>query len=485
MNSHYRILIIGAGFGGLGMAIQLKQRGENDFLILEKGADVGGCWRDNTYPGAACDVPSHLYSYSFERHYPWSRRFAPQAEILDYQQYCARKYDLYAHLQCNTEVVSATYQDDSGHWLLTLQGGEQVTCQSLITATGQLNRPLIPALPGLDKFSGPCFHSARWDHDADLSGKRIATIGTGASAIQFVPHLAEQASQLTLFQRSAAHVLPKPDRPYRAFEHAVMKRLPASQTLDRARIYAANETRALAFSSFHQVMKVFDLRFRHYLKQQISDPELRAKLIPDYPMGCKRILMSNDYFPALARDNVNVVSHGIQAVTETGVVDSTGKHHDVDAIVFGTGFRATEFLSPMRITGRNGKTLNDTWQEGAQAYLGITVSGFPNLYMMYGPNTNLGHNSIIYMLECQMHYIAQCLDKMHHDGLRSLEVLADAESDFNTRIQKQIRHTVWDKGCDSWYKTSSGKNTNNWPGFTFHYRRQTRQINWSHYALAH
>ncbi|WP_290524220.1 NAD(P)/FAD-dependent oxidoreductase [Alcanivorax sp.] len=483
MNTTHQVIIIGAGFGGLGMAIRLKEQGQDNLLIIEKADDVGGCWRDNTYPGAACDVPSHLYSFSFERHYPWSRRFAPQQEILAYQQHCARKYDLYRHIRFNTEVAEARYRDEDNVWEITLSNGDTLTCQALITATGQLNQPAYPPLEGIKAFAGPQFHSARWDHDVDLTGKTVAVVGTGASAIQFVPQVARRAAKVMLFQRSAAHVIPKPDRAYTAVEHWLLKRLPITQTLDRLRIYATNEARVLGFTSLQQAMKLYQWLFKRHLNKQIADPALRDKLTPDYPMGCKRILMSNDYYPALAQDNVEVINHGIQSVDASGLTDSDGTHHKADVIIYGTGFQATDFLTPMKITGREGQDLNQAWKDGAEAYLGIAVHGFPNLFMLYGPNTNLGHNSIIYMLESQIHYIRQCLAAMEDDGLKAVDVRAHIQSHFNEGIQRKIHDTVWDKGCHSWYKTASGKNTNNWPGFTFDYRRLTRQVNWSDYEL--
>lgn len=481
MQATHNVVIIGAGFGGLGMAIRLKAQGQDDLLLIEKGHDVGGCWRDNTYPGAACDVPSHLYSFSFERHYPWSRRFAPQKEIFAYQQYCARKYDLYRHIRFNTEVAEARFLDDAGLWEITLTNGEVITCRALITATGQLNQPAYPPLAGIEDFQGPHFHSARWNHDEDLTGKTVAVVGTGASAIQFVPEVAKVAGKVKLFQRSAAHVIAKPDRAYKKAEHWVLKKLPLTQTLDRMRIYAANESRVLGFTSFQKAMAVYEWLFARHLKKQISDPALREKLTPDYPMGCKRILMSNDYYPALAQANTEVINYGIDAVDKQGLTDSSGTHHDVDVIIYGTGFKATDFLTPMTITGRDSVDLNTAWQDGAEAYLGITVRGFPNLFMLYGPNTNLGHNSIIYMLESQIHYVQQCLAEMDEQNLHSLEVRESVQARFNDNVQRKISDTVWDKGCHSWYKTESGKNTNNWPGFTFDYRRQTQHLELSDY----
>ena len=483
MAAIHSVVIIGAGFGGLGMAIRLKAQGQDDIVIIEKGSDVGGCWRDNTYPGAACDVPSHLYSYSFERHYPWSRRFAPQSEIFAYQQHCARKYDVYRHMRFNTEVEKASFDEAQGVWVITLSNDETIFARVLITATGQLNQPAYPKMPGIDVFQGAHFHSARWDHSVDLKGKTVAVIGTGASAIQFVPEVTKVAGKVMLFQRSAAHVLAKPDRAYSEHEHRILKKFPITQTLDRLKIYIANEARVLGFTSLQKAMALFEWQFKRQLKKFIKDPELREKLTPDYPIGCKRILISNDYYPALAQDHVEVINQGINEVTAAGVVDSEGKHHDVDVIIYGTGFQATDFLTPMTITGRDGIALNDAWKGGAEAYLGISVNGFPNLFMLYGPNTNLGHNSIIYMLESQIHYVQQCIAAIDSQKLRSLEVRSLVQTNFNDRVQSKISDTVWNKGCHSWYKTESGKNTNNWPGFTFNYRRQTDKLDLNDYDI--
>jgi cation diffusion facilitator CzcD-associated flavoprotein CzcO len=483
MAAIHSVVIIGAGFGGLGMAIRLKAQGQDDIVIIEKGSDVGGCWRDNTYPGAACDVPSHLYSFSFERHYPWSRRFAPQREIFAYQQHCARKYDVYRHMRFNTEVAKASFDEAQGVWAITLTNDETIFARILITATGQLNQPAYPKMPGIDAFKGAHFHSARWDHSVDLKGKTVAVIGTGASAIQFVPEVAQVAGKVMLFQRSAAHVLAKPDRAYSEREHRILKKFPITQTLDRLKIYIANEARVLGFTSLQKAMTLFEWQFKQQLKKFIKDPELREKLTPDYPIGCKRILMSNDYYPALAQNHVEVINQGISEVTATGVVDSEGKHHDVDVIIYGTGFQATDFLTPMTITGRDGIALNDAWRDGAEAYLGISVNGFPNLFMLYGPNTNLGHNSIIYMLESQIHYVQQCIAAIDSQKLRSLEVRSFVQVNFNDRVQSKISDTVWNKGCHSWYKTESGKNTNNWPGFTFNYRCQTDKVDLNDYDI--
>ncbi|MBD9628602.1 flavin-containing monooxygenase [Pseudomonas sp. PDM19] len=476
-----RVLIIGAGFAGLGLAIRLQQAGIQDFLILEKAADVGGCWRENVYPGAACDVPSHLYSFSFEPKADWSRKFAPQAEILDYARHCADKYRLRERIRFNCEVREASFDEAAGEWRVTCADGEELRAQSLVCALGQLSRPLIPKLPGIERFQGKAFHSAQWDHGAPLEGKRVAVVGTGASAIQFVPQIAPKVAELLLFQRSAAYVIPKPDRPYADWERRIKSRLPWLQRLDRGLKYIQHEARALAFTVFPPMMKIMRISFHLHMRKSISDPQLRARLEPDYPMGCKRILISNDYYPALARSNVKLVDTGIREVTEDAIVTRDGVRHPVDTIIYGTGFAATEFLAPMQITGLAGRELNQAWSDGAEAYKGISVSGFPNFFILYGPNTNLGHNSIIYMLESQFPYVLGCLQRIQREGLKYLDLKPQAQQGFNRQLQHDLRHTIWERGCSSWYKTASGRNTVNWPGFTFRYRQQTRQPEFADY----
>ena len=469
-----QVLIIGTGFGGLGMAIQLLKSGISDFLLLEKADAIGGTWRDNSYPGAACDVPSHLYSYSFEPKTDWSRKFAPQAEIHAYMQHCVDKYALAKHVRLRSEVSSAAFDEAAGVWQVTLTTGEQLTAPVLISACGQLNQPAYPALSGIAEFQGQAFHSARWRHDIDLTGKRVAVIGTGASAIQFVPQIQPKVAQLHLFQRSPAYVLPKPDRAYRAWELALMQRMPWLQRIDRGLQYLYHEVRGLAFISMPWLMKLFRFSFDRHLNQHIQDPQLRTQLQPDYPMGCKRILISNDYYPALAQANVSVISSAIHRVSADAIITAGGREHPCDVLIYGTGFAATDFLAPMQIRGLAGQELNQAWRDGAEAYKGISVNGFPNLFILYGPNTNLGHNSIIYMLESQFRYVLGCLDLLRAQNARYMDVKAPVQQDFNRRIQARSHNTIWEQGCTSWYKTASGKNTNNWPGYTFTYRLQTR-----------
>ncbi|MEU6750316.1 NAD(P)/FAD-dependent oxidoreductase [Spirillospora sp. NPDC046719] len=476
----HSVVIIGSGFGGIGMAIRLREAGVHDVVILERADGLGGTWRDNTYPGAACDVPSHLYSFSFERKTDWTRRFPPQPEILDYLWHCARKYGLVGRIRFGTEVTEARFDEDAALWRVSTTTGE-LDARVLVSACGQLNRPALPPIEGRESFAGASFHSSRWDHGTDLRGKRVAVVGTGASAIQIVPEIATEAAELRLFQRSAPYVIEKPDRPYRAWEKAVLRTVPGAYALSRARIYAMFESRALGFVKYPKLMGLMEKGFRKHLEEQVPDPALRDRLVPGYRMGCKRILLSDTYYPALNRPNVRLVTEPIERVTPSGVA-TAGEHHDVDVIVYATGFRSTDFLSPMKIVGRDGRELNEAWRDGAQAHLGITVSGFPNLFLLYGPYTNLGHNSIIYMLESQFRYVLGCVEALRRHGLDWIDVKPDVQDAFTREMRERMRTTVWEAGCRSWYMTEDGRVVNNWPGFTFAYRNATRRPDPRHFT---
>ncbi|MFL6675184.1 MAG: flavin-containing monooxygenase [Massilia sp.] len=467
-------IIIGSGFGGIGMAIALRKAGVTDFLVLEKAADVGGVWRDNTYPGAACDVPSHLYSFSFEPNPDWARAFASQPDIHQYLRHCVRKYDLQQHVRFNAAVAQATYDERRACWRVTLADGATLYARLLVSATGQLSRPVIPQLDGIEHFSGASFHSAQWDHACPLEGKRVAVVGTGASATQFVPPLAAAASQLLVFQRSPSFMIPRPDRAYTSWEKALFRRIPWLMRLHRGWIYLAYESRALAFTRFHGLLKLAAGRpFRRMLEQQVADPLLRGRLTPSYPIGCKRILLSSDYLAAMARPNVSLLTEAIRRIAPGGIETVDGKLHEVDAIIYGTGFKASEFLSPMRIIGRKGQDLNDAWRGGTTAYLGMTVPGFPNFFMLYGPNTNLGHNSIVYMLESQVAHVMRCWRAMQAGGATEIEVDAGRFERFGQAIQRRLAQSIW-TGCKSWYIDDNGRNSINWPGFSLSYRWLTR-----------
>ncbi|MBD2859445.1 NAD(P)/FAD-dependent oxidoreductase [Spongiibacter sp. KMU-158] len=477
------IVIIGTGFGGLGMAIQLKKAGIHSFTLLEKADSLGGTWRDNTYPGAACDVQSHLYSFSFEPKSDWSRKFGLQPEIRAYMESCAAKYGLHEHIQFNQEVLTATFDKHTAQWQLTTRNGENFNADVLISAVGQLNQPAMPNIPGMEKFQGDSFHSARWNHDIDLDGKSVAVVGTGASAIQFVPQIVPKVAKLKLFQRSGAWVAPKPDRPFTGFEQWLFETFPIFDRLYRTSIYWKNEIRAIGFTRFGFLLEAWGWQCKRMMRKQIQDPEKCEKLIPDYKIGCKRLLLANDWFPAINQSHVEVITDGIQEITEDGLTTKDGQHHPVDAIIYGTGFKATDFLTPMKITGLNGLDLNEVWKDGAEAYKGISVSGFPNLFLLYGPNTNLAHSSIIFMLESQIRYVMQCVRMLLAPGLAWMNVKASKQQEFSQQMQQQLQHSVWVAGCDSWYISDSGKVTNNWPGFTFSYRLMTGKLDLQDYEL--
>lgn len=478
------VLIIGTGFGGIGMAIRLQQAGIQDVVLLERGDEVGGCWRDNTYPGAACDVPSHLYSFSFEPRSDWSRRYAPQAEILGYLRSCADKHGLRPRIHTGQEVRELRWDDAAGLWQATTRAGSRWRARFVVTACGQLSRPLIPRIAGQDSFAGPQFHSATWRHDVDLAGKHIAVIGTGASAIQFIPQIARNAARVTVFQRTPPYVIPKKDRPYADWEKRLFARVPGARLATRAWLYLSHEWRALAFTRYPGLLKVAQWDALRRLRTQVADPALRRQLTPDYPIGCKRVLLSNDFYPALQQPNVEVVAQPVSRITPAGVQTADGRLHAADVLIYGTGFAATDFLTPMAVHGRDGHELNTDWKDGAEAFLGISVPGYPNFFMLYGPNTNLGHSSIVYMLESQIAHVLHCLRRVRQAQARAIEVRPDAHRAFNDAVQRGVRRTVWAGGCRSWYLTASGRNTVNWPGFTFVYRRLARRVDGADYRLA-
>jgi cation diffusion facilitator CzcD-associated flavoprotein CzcO/acetyl esterase/lipase len=480
----HEAIIIGGGFGGIGMGVTLRSAGIEDFLILERAADVGGVWRDNGYPGAACDVPSHLYSFSFEPNPDWSRTFASRDEIHAYLRHCVDKYRLAAHLRLSTRVEGADYDEPAQLWRVRLAGGAVLAARILISATGQLSNPALPRIEGIGSFRGPAFHSARWDHEARLDGRRVAVIGTGASATQFVPELAKRAERLLVFQRSPSYLIPRPDRAYRPWEHALFRRAPWAMRLHRAWIYTRYEMRALAFTRFQGMLEFAGGRpFRRMLREQVPDPAMRERLLPAYPPGCKRILLSSDYLATLVRRNVALVTEPIARIAPDGIVTRDGTLHRVDAIVYGTGFAATRFLAPMRITGRGGRDLNDAWLEGASSWLGMAMPGFPNFFMLYGPNTNLGHNSIVYMLESQFAHVLRCLRAMRRTGASEIDVNPHTHREYNAGLQARLARSAW-AGCRSWYLDERGRNTTNWPGFSLGYRWLARHASLGHYRFS-
>ncbi|MBF6327648.1 flavin-containing monooxygenase [Nocardia transvalensis] len=476
------ILIIGAGFAGLGLALELQRAGIDSFTILEKADDLGGVWRENTYPGAAVDVPSPLYSWSFEPKSDWPRRFSQQRDIHEYMRTVADKYGLPRKIRFRTEVTDAEFDERQGIWQVRTADGATLTADILVPAVGQLSRPALPNIAGIDTFAGPSFHSAEWDHSVDLTGKRVACIGTGASAIQYIPEIQPKVAQLTLFQRSAAWVLPRFDTEYSPTHHALFKYFPPSRWAERFAIWATFEVLALALTDIPAIKHpVIALANRHRTRQ-VPDAELRRKLTPDYAAGCKRGLFSNDYFPALAQPNVTVETAAIEAITPTGIRTRDGVDHEVDVIVYGTGFKGTEFLAPMNIYGLGGRKLSDEWApEGARAYLGMSVPGFPNLFMMYGPNTNLGSGSIIYMLESQARYIRQVVHYLSGRPGTFVSARPAVEQAWDDWLQNRLKDTPWNF-CSSWYRNASGRITNNWPGATVLFRWKTRRFNPTDYT---
>ncbi|OBH21027.1 4-hydroxyacetophenone monooxygenase [Mycobacterium sp. E1715] len=476
-----RVLVIGAGFGGLAAAYELSRDGLADVTVLEKAEDIGGVWRENTYPGAACDVPSNLYSYSFARKTDWGRRYAEQADILGYIHDTADRFGLRELVRTGVEVTSAAFDDGTATWRVETSSGEIYEADVLVPAVGQLSRPALPNIPGLDTFAGPSFHSAQWRHDVDLAGKRVAVLGTGASAIQFVPRIRQTAQRVIVFQRSAPYIVPKPDRAYTGAHHAAFAKAPGFASAMRGLIWEISEFFGLALTKVAPLARLVGVAASANLKWHIKDPVLRAKLTPDYPIGCKRVLFSNDWYPALASDNVDVETGAITEVTATGVRTADGRLHEVDVIVYGTGFKATEFLAPMTITGRDGRDLQSEWAEGARAHLGMAVPGFPNMFLIYGPNTNLGSSSIILMMEQQARYIRQVTEELARGGVvRAFEVRRAAEQAYDAEVQARLDAGVW-TSCDSWYRAASGRVTTNWPGLVHEYQRRTRAVAFADY----
>ncbi|MFC4112280.1 flavin-containing monooxygenase [Nonomuraea zeae] len=513
------VAIIGAGFGGLCMAIQLERAGIRSYTVFEKADDLGGTWRDNSYPGAGCDIPSHLYSYSFEKYSSWTRRYPEQPEILGYLEHCAEKYDVRRKIRFGTEVRRAVF--DGSAWQVTTSGpgtatgaghlaggdarevgtdargtganareiggyargaGEGAhepepggdvrteTFDVVVMGVGQLNRPRLPDIAGMADFEGVSFHSARWNHDHDLGGRRVAVIGNGSSAAQFIPRIAEQVEHLSVFQRTPNWVIPKPDAAFGSLTRLAFHFVPGLQRAYREWIYRYAESTLYPALAQGWSVGLLKQRALRHLRDQVPDPALRAKLTPDYPPGCKRVVIDSSFYPALTRANVDVVTDKIVRITAKGVETTEGLR-EVDTIVYATGFKSTEFLVPIEVTGRDGRTLEEQWAGGAAAYLGISMPSFPNMFLLYGPNTNLGHNSIIFMIECQVNHIMSCLPHLSRSG--PMEVRPEVMAAWNRQIDAAMARMVWGGGCQSWYKTAEGRVTNNWPGPTTLYRRLT------------
>jgi cation diffusion facilitator CzcD-associated flavoprotein CzcO len=462
------IAIVGAGFGGIGAGIRLRQHGFDDFLIFEQAGDVGGTWRDNTYPGCACDVPSHLYSYSFARNPSWSETFSGQAEIWDYLRDCVTRFDLTSRLRLAHTVHEAAWDEARQRWRLATSRGPY-EARVLINATGPLSSPAIPELDGLDSFAGTVFHSARWRHDHDLTGRRVAVIGTGASAAQFVPAIQPAVDKLLLFQRTPAWVMPRWSRRITPVELALYRHVPGAQRAARTALYWAREAYGMGFLHPRLNRLASRLSERH-LRRQVSDPALRAKLTPDYVMGCKRVLLSNDYWASLAQDNVEVLTEPIARVEPGGIVTASGAHHPVDTIILGTGFRVTDSPTPHRVHGRDGGTLAQAWTPTMRAHLGTTVHGFPNLFLLLGPNTGLGHTSVVLMIEAQLRHVIAALKHLRRTGAAAIEPTRAAQTRHTERVDAKMAGTVWGTGCASWYLDATGRNSTLWPGYATGFR---------------
>jgi cation diffusion facilitator CzcD-associated flavoprotein CzcO len=480
--THPRTVIVGSGFSGIGMAIRLLREGERDFVLLERAEDIGGTWRDNTYPGCRCDVPSHLYSFSFAPNPNWSSTFSPQPEILEYLRDVAARFGVLPYIRFATELESAEWDEGEARWQLETSGGP-LSAEVLIAAQGPLSDPLVPDLPGLESFQGTAFHSASWDHDHRLDGERVAVIGTGASAIQFVPRIQPVVGQMHVFQRTPPWVMPNPNRRMSDLEHKLYGRLPAAQLAMRAGIYLARETFVLQFRN-RRMRKLATRMALRQLEQQVPDPELRAKLTPRYELGCKRILPTDEWYPALMQPNIELVTDGIREVKSHSIVSADGTEREVDTIILGTGFHVTDIPIAQRLRGRDGRTLAETWDGSPSAYKGAAVAGYPNLFFLVGPNTGLGHNSLVFMIESQINYVAGALKVMRRRGARVVDVLPEAQAAYNAEIDEMTQGTVWvSGGCSSYYIDRNGHNSTLWPTFTWPFRRRTREFDEAAYVL--
>lgn len=468
---HSHVIIVGSGFSGLGLAIRLSKQGRTDYLVLERGGDVGGTWRDNTYPGAACDVPSQLYSYSFATNPEWSRSFSKQPEIQRYIQGVADKYGVRDKHIFDCEMTGAQWNAAEARWeIQTSQGA--FTADILVSAVGALCEPNLPDIKGINDFQGEIFHSARWNHDSDLTGKRVAVIGTGASAIQIVPNIAAKVAHLDVYQRTAPWLLPRVDREYLAPERFALKKIPALRNLYRAGIYASRETQVIGLAKFPPAMLALEAIARAKLFAEVRDPELRRKVTPDFRIGCKRMLISNEYYPALGRDNVDLVTDGIKEIRPNAIVTKDGVEREVDAIIVATGFHVTDSPVYDTVSGRDGRTLSEVFDAiGQQGYKGSAINNYPNMFFMLGPNVGLGHTSMVFMLESQINYISDAIAQFDNLRLRTVEVRKDVQDEYNAGLQRKLEGAVWSTGgCASWYLDKHGNNTTLWPDFTFRFR---------------
>ncbi|GAA3398617.1 flavin-containing monooxygenase [Cryptosporangium minutisporangium] len=480
---HVRVAVIGTGFGGIGAAVRLKGVGIHDFVLLERADAIGGTWRDNTYPGCACDVPSHLYSFSFAPNPRWPRSFSAQPDIRRYLEDVVDRFGVRPHVRFHTEVLDATWVESERHWHLRTTTGE-LTATVLISAAGPLSDPQVPAVPGLAGFSGEVWHSSRWNHDYDLTGKRVAVIGTGASAIQFVPRIQPRVGELTVFQRTAPWILPRADRPITRTERAVFSRSALAQKAARAGVYLVREAEVPGFILTPAILRAAEVAGKAHIRRAIADPALRAAVTPNFRLGCKRVLLSNDWYPALTQPNVSLVNAGLTAVQGDTVVGSDGTRRDVDAIIFGTGFHVTDMPIAQRITGRGGVRLADRWADGMEALRGTTVHGYPNFFLLIGPNSGLSHSSMVFIIESQLNYVIDALVTMDRHQLGTVEARHDAQQRWNALLDRRMKRTIWvNGGCHSWYQDANGRVTTQWPSSTWRFRLVTRKFDVGEYRL--
>ncbi len=476
------VLIVGAGFGGIAAAIELRRHGIEHIRILEKAPDLGGTWYYNTYPGAACDVPSHLYSFSFAQRTDWSRLCSPQAEIHDYLRAVAREQRVEDLIETRTTVTACEWDEDRCRWMVDTAEGARLEADALILATGQLSKPARPSIEGAATFAGHSFHSAEWDHDYPLTGKRVAVVGTGASAVQFVPEIAPQLERLTLFQRTGNWFLPRKNRRYPSLYRAAVQMIPGLQELRRRFVFEYGESLTMAIRNPRTVGRIGAARSGGFMRMQLKDPGVRRKAWPDYTFGCKRVLFSSHFLPALQRPNVELVTEAITRITPSGLVTADGVEHEVDCIIWATGFATNDFMFPMDITGAGGRHLEDCWSGGAHAHLGMCVPGFPSMFVLYGPNTNTSGGSIVFYLETQAAYLRQALEQVRDRGAGAIEVRADVEAESDRRLQARFAGTAWTK-CDSWYRDEHGRIVANWPGYMREYLEQAGRLDTAEYLF--
>lgn len=477
------VLIVGAGFAGLGTAIQLRRAGIEDIVILERGSEVGGTWRDNQYPGAACDIPSNLYSFSFAQNPEWTRGYSGSREILGYIRHLAAHHDLTRLIRFGHNVEGLQYDEKQGIWTVTLSGREALRARTVVMAQGPLSNAGFPNIRGIETFKGKKIHSARWDHDYDFTGKRVAVIGTGASAVQIIPELVKQVAKLKVFQRTPAWVLPRADYAAPGWSQQMFKTLPFTQTAVRRAMYWLHESMAFGMiwnTPMTRALEAIGTRFREH---QVKDAWMRRQLTPDFRIGCKRVLMTNDYYPALQQPNCELITWPIACISEKGIRSVEGIEHQVDCIVFATGFEVSKNGTPFPITGVGGRQLNEEWARGAKAYKSVNVAGYPNLFMTFGPNSGPGHNSALVYMEAQIDYIVRGVRMVVRGGLKSLEVRSDAQVRYNAEIQKRLAKTNWNSGCRSWYLSEDGYNSTMYPGFATQFARQMASFNPRDYVM--